>query len=265
MKARILAAVHALPARLVQPAVATVAALALGAAGCDTLFAPPKPLPDLAMPRGDGGAPVELTGVVCELPEVTSPRKCQPLPVGARLTVTLEETRQQAVVNGDGSFALPLPPLPAKVTLVVTDGTGLTYQTSVVPVELTQATVDSGSALVPVVAKQTLAALAAQAVFQLDAISGALLAFVVDATGAPRSGVVPMLGAAQVATGPFCDTGDPGLLVTTGATGPLGTFAFFQLRPGDVMLSLLRPGVGATQFTLPVRAGGLTIQALVLP
>jgi hypothetical protein len=234
-------------------------------AGCNVLFPELNPPPaDLAPTPdgggGDGGGAPRIEGQACLLTDITALASCQPGAGARELRVSIEETRDVIQTDASGRFSLPTTRALELATVGVVDATGF-YVPTLVTVRPQNGVVTG--LLVPLVRVDTLALAAQRAGATLDASRGALLTFVLDTNGRPVAQTLARLSVG-IGAGPLYDNG-PNDLAAAARTGPRGTVAFFDLRPGSATLALTPPsGYTADQYTLPIRGGALTISALLL-
>ncbi len=239
-----------------------VAVLALS--GCDTLFPElsGKP-PDAGIPTdggsGDGGnASPALAGVVCVLADVRDYRSCTTgVPSGLRITV--EETRQTTNADPSGHFTLPLSMKLATATVAVVDPAN-NFVPTIVPVHLSSGV--AANLALPIVATQTLQQIELQNGVQDNPQAGNLIAWAIDGNGAPVTGVSTGNSAA------LYDDNAPNALSPGTATHAHGAIALFSVGGSTLSLTLTPPPtlpLKADTFMLPLRAGAITMTALVLP
>lgn len=238
------------------------AGLATLSSGCDILFPEFSGNGDAAVP-GDGGAPDDggmplVAGVVCILGDVRDYRTCATGAPGV-LRVTVEETRQQAMTDVTGRFSLPLSQALTTATVAAVDPSG-SFATTIVPVHLTNGV--ANNLALPVVSQQTLADVELANGLQDDPQRGTLLAWAIDPSGAPVSGVGSGI------TSALYDDSAPNSLSAGTATHARGTIALFAVTPTTLTLTLTPPAsspLSPDTFTVPIRSGAVTATTLVLP
>jgi len=244
-----------------------VLAALTGLPACDQLF--PElvgPAPDMTLVP-DGGDPGSLAGSVCVLADLRDPASCGGLSAGRR--VTIEETRASADVGSDGRFSISLAGVVDHATIAIVDGATTTGQTTPTVTRLsttTLATARGTGITLPCVPTGAMSNLFLQAGGYDDPTRGALLGWVLDASGLAVADVsaAPISGG----LGPLYDGGTSGELDGGVATGPHGALAFLDLPPGDVALAVATPvgsPLAGDSFTLPIRGGAVTTAALALP
>jgi hypothetical protein len=233
--------------------------------GCDTLFPEFFPPGPDASSTGDGGtAPsaAHIAGQVCALTDVRDFRSCGPVRSGS-FHVSIEETRDQAQADSSGVFYLATSAPLASGTLGVVDATGQ-YSPTVTVVHPIGGVLDQFA--LPVLAVSEQEEMAEVNGFALDPARGALLAWAIDETGTPVAGVRST--ATVQAAGPFYDGAAIDSIGPGTATQAHGLVAEFDLPPGNLALTLSVPAGAAVTgdtFTLPIRAGAVTLVALTLP
>jgi hypothetical protein len=208
---------------------------------------------------GDAAGPPHLGGAACVLADLRDYRSCAPANTGV-LRITVEETRDVTMSDGGGHFSLALAERLSNATVAVVDPSGH-YAISIVPVRLVDG-IGANLAL-PLLTAAAEQELGFNNGVALGAESTALLVWAVDASGAPVSGV-----SAASAVPTLYDQGTTNQLAAGLATGPRGALALLALPPPMVALTLTTPPsarVKGDQFTLPLRAGAVTLSALPLP
>jgi hypothetical protein len=238
-----------------------LAAIAVLALGCDTLFpefagAPP---PDLAL--GDGGADggssaPHLGGFACIIGDLRDYRSCAAGAPGV-LRITVEETRDVGMTDATGHFTLPLKQSIDSATVAVVDPQGR-YATVIIPLRLTNGALDSVA--LPIVDAATLATAATQNGATLDPQRGVVIGWAVDSSGTPVSNVTADLPI-------YADGNATNQLYAASATGVHGTVALFNVLPTAVTIGLTPPpssSLRGDRYTIPVRAGAVTATRLVL-
>jgi hypothetical protein len=232
--------------------------LCLLLAGCSVLF------PEFNTPStddagaSDAGALPHVAGAVCSLSDLRDLRSCALGPHGS-FRVTIEETHDAALADASGNFNVPTMSALATATLSVVDSTGA-FVPTVTVVHPTAGVVDNFA--VPVVGTDQQQQLALAAGTAVDPTRGGLLAWTVDATGAPMAGV--RATAIAGAVGPLYDGDSQSSLVASSSTGAHGVVGQLDVTPGTVALAL-STSTTTTTFMLPVRAGAMTLMALTLP
>lgn len=244
-----------------------VALALLTLAGCDVLFpefAGHKQdagmSPDGASADPDGGAvSAQLTGQICLLGDVRDYRTCSAAHAG-NVQITIEETGDHTLSAADGSFVLePKAPL-SVATLVAVDPSGQLATT----VSQLRPTSSTTALALPMITSATVSTLAIDNGFAVDPTRGALILWAVTSGGIPIDGV--SAGHTSVGNGPFYDGAEVGQMQSAAATGPRGMVALFNLPAGAATLALAPPPPhAANQFTLPVRAGAITMTTLAFP
>jgi hypothetical protein len=201
--------------------------------------------------QGEGG---QVRGQVCTLAEIRDYRLCAVAGGRSGISVTAQEAHGAAETDASGRFVLGLQAgSPQVVTLVLADGRRQLASAAV------QLQVGGPATAVPMVTVQRMELLRAQGIQQSPS-RGALLAYVVDGSGAPVRGAQAQVRAADRAfQGPFYEEGSE-ILVQGGRTGPSGLVAVFDLPPGKAELAL----TGTRQATYPVVAvaGAVTFTLL---
>src|SRR4051794_24567008 len=205
-----------------------VVPLCLLLAGCDLLFPElsGKPPDGGTGDMGDMGAPPHIGGAVCALGDVRDFRTCALGPAGS-FRVTVEETRDIAQADSNGVFTVATMGALASATLSVVDATNRFVPTIAV-VHPTNGVLDNYA--VPMVTADDEQQMALSGGFSVDPTRGGLLAWAVDPSGAPLTGV--RSSAVTGAIGPLYDGAAPGQLTATQATGARGLIAHFDLPPG---------------------------------
>jgi hypothetical protein len=236
------------------------------ASGCNVLFPEffgGKPLDAGVADHGvdaaeESGAP-HLSGVACVLADLRDYRSCAVGNPGA-LRLTVEETREMAMTDSSGRFRFPLSQALATATLLVVDPHGQ-FAASVVPLRLDAGVADElALPLAPAAAVQQIA-LGNGAT--LDPARAALLVWAVDARGTPVAGAT-VSGAGR----PLYDDAGANQLSPGVGTAAHGAAAAFDLLPTKVAVTVTptaSPTLRPDQFTLPLRAGALTLTTLPLP
>lgn len=241
-----------------------VAGVVLALAGCDTLF------PEFAGKPADAGVPTDgasddggngapaLSGVVCVLTDVRDYRSCS-TGVPSSLRITVEETRQQALADASGHFTLPLSMKLDVATVAVVDPSN-NFVPTIIPVRLSNGI--AANLALPIASAQTMQQLELANGLQDDPTAGNLLAWAVDPTG------TPVAGASIGVNSALYDDNAPNGLSPGTATHGHGAVALLAVRGSSLMLTLTPPATAplkADSFTLPLRAGALTMSTLVLP
>lgn len=233
--------------------------------GCDVLFPEfgGSSPPDASVYDGGGGDAGDdgprLVGTVCILGDLRDYRSCAAGAPGV-LRITVEETRQQTMTDAAGHFTLPLATPLGTATVAAVDPRG-NFATTVAPVRL-----QNGVALnlaLPVVDAQALANAALANGMTLDPQRGVVLGWVVDGSGAPVAGAAAAAQPSLLVDGPAVNELDPGT-----ATHAHGALALFDAAPTSVTLQVTPPPslpLSGDSFTLPVRAGAVTLTTLYLP
>ena len=241
----------------------TVAALAL--IGCDTLFPEFSGMPPMSdgAASGDGGVASgmpHLAGRICGLGDVRDYRTCSAGPVGGPFRISVEETRDATLTDGSGAFTLVTARPLSIATVGIVDTSG-TFTTTVTALH-TSGGVIEGIAL-PVVPVSVMQQLALANGVPTDDTRGAILAWAVDATGAPVAGVRTQ--APPLADGPFYEGAAANEVASGLATRQRGMLALFDVSPSTVRLELAPPQpYQADGYDLPVRPNALTLTALPL-
>jgi hypothetical protein len=227
--------------------------------GCDKLFPEfsQKP-PDLGATDGGAGdgLPVmpHIAGQICALSDLRDFRSCTTR--GGVFRITVEETREATMTDTLGHFDLQLAAKLETATLAAIDTSGQ-FAPSIVPLRLTNGVLDPVA--VPVLSAVTRDQAALQMGVALDPNRGIVLAWVVNASGQPLSGVVLQKAGG---IGPFRDGSGPNQLDPGTSTRALGLLALFDLAAPTTRLTLSGGGK-SNAFDLPVRGGALTLSTLV--
>jgi hypothetical protein len=242
-----------------------VAAVVLVLAGCDTLFpefagkGPDAGVPTDGGGSDDGGATPALSGVVCVLADLRDYRTCT---TGApsNLRITVEETRQATTADPSGHFTLMLSSMLTTATVAVVDPAN-NFVPTIVPVRLSNGV--AANVALPIVSTQTFMNLELQNGIQNDPQAASFLGWAVDGTGTPVAGV------STGVTSALYDDASPDSLSPGTATHQRGAIAILNvLGTTTLMLTLTPPPTTPLKgdtFTLPLRAGALTMTTLVLP
>jgi hypothetical protein len=233
-------------------------------AGCDTLFPEFSGKPADAGVPGDGGnddggnASPAIAGVVCALTDVRDYRSCS-TGVPSNLRITVEETRQMALADASGHFTLPLSMKLATATIAVVDPSN-NFLPTIVPLHLSNGV--AANLALPIVSAQTVQSIELNNGLQDDPSAGNILAWAVDGTGTPVAGVSTGNNAAL-----YDDNATNGLSPGT-ATHAHGAIALLAVRGSSQQLTLTPPPTAPVKgdtFTLPLRAGAVTMTTLFLP
>jgi hypothetical protein len=242
------------------------ASVVVGLGGCDILFPELSgSAPDAAV-VGDGGVEdggstsPQLAGVVCILADVRDYRSCATGSTGA-LRISVEETRQTTMTDVAGHFVLPLSTALTVATVGVADPAN-NFATIIMPVHLSAGGVANNVAL-PVLPLQTLSTIELDNGLVDDAQRGILIAWAVDATGAPVAGVSTNLTGVLFDNDSAANTLSPNV-----STRSRGALALFAVTPTSLTLTLTPPptvALSADTFTVPIRPGAVTATTLVLP
>jgi len=230
--------------------------------GCDVLFPELAGSGDAAVPSDggvsdDGGTPL-LAGVVCVLGDVRDYRTCATGAPGI-LRVTVEETRQQTMTDVAGHFSLPLSQKLETATVAAVDPAG-NFATTIVPVRLSNGI--ANNVALPIVPEQALMTIELSNSVQDDPQLGTLLAWAVDPSGTPVTGVAANNRSA------LYDDSSPNTLSPGTSTRQDGTIALFSVTPTMLTLTLTPPPtapLSSDTFTVPIRSGAVTATTLVLP
>lgn len=236
-----------------------------GLAGCDTLFPEFAGKPaDAAVPTdggaGDdgGNASPAIAGVVCALSDVRDYRSCG-TGVPSALRITVEETRQMVLADASGHFSLALAAKLDVATIAVVDPSN-SFVPTIVPARLSNGI--AANLALPIVSAQTVQSLELANGLTEDASAGNVLAWAVDGTGTPVAGVSTGNNAA------LYDDNAPNSLSPGTTTHGHGAIALLGVRGTSQLLTLTAPPTGTVKgdsFTLPLRAGALTMTTLYLP
>jgi hypothetical protein len=233
--------------------------IALFATGCGLLF--PEfwggPGDGAALDDGgtdaDGGGVLGVHGQLCGLSDVRALTSCA-TGVGAGFRVTVEETRDQTTCDASGHFAITLSSPVERATVAAIDPSGHFLPTVTV---VQPSTADFALPLAPAAA---LRGAVAAAGYNLDPQAAAVLAWTIDPHGAPVARATFTAGAATLTDGDA-----PGVLLPADATGARGLVALIAPLPPSVAIGVRPPApLEADTFTLPVRAGAVTMSTLVL-
>jgi hypothetical protein len=245
---------------------ALVLCVALVCSGCSVLFpefsgSSPDAATDAAL-IGDALATHQISGQLCVLTDLRDYRSCTSSGTLA-LKITVEETRDSVVANANGTFVLALSQPLTSATLTAVDSGGQ-FATAVIPLKAVNGALSNIA--VPIVSLTDASTLAYSLGFSFDATLGSVLGYAIAPSGVP----VPSVTAPsqQNVLGPYYDGAAQNELLLGGATGARGMVALFELTPPSLSLSLTTPSsasVTGDTFTLPIRAGTITISTLVLP